>query len=133
MVRAFFDKDPDFKDAMKNKDPDLPKLTAEREGEKNAMLAWIKTAEDARKKAYEDDAFVLPPELAGKPLTAAFKSNDTTVKVRTLINTRCAVCHKAGEEKEDFPLTSYDEIARHFPPGPAADAKADVTIPTAKD
>ncbi|HJZ56835.1 MAG TPA: hypothetical protein VKE74_17840, partial [Gemmataceae bacterium] len=35
MIRAFFDKEPDFKDALKNKDPDLPRLTAEREGEQN--------------------------------------------------------------------------------------------------
>jgi mono/diheme cytochrome c family protein len=142
MVRAFFDKEPEFKDAVKKKDSDLPRLTAEREGEQAALVAWVKAAEEVRKKAYEEDAFLLPPDLAGKPLTAAFKSNDTTVKVRSLFTARCTVCHGPGGEKEDVPLTNYDEIAKHLKPVPAgakaepapkADATAAAPIPAAKD
>jgi hypothetical protein len=131
MIRAFYDKDEEFKNALKSNDPDLQRLTAERDGERNAVVAWIKTAEDVRKKAFEDDAFVLPPELAGKPLTAAFKANDTTVKVRTLFTARCTVCHGPNGEKEDIPLTKYDEIAKYL--RPADGAKADGAVPKAKD
>jgi mono/diheme cytochrome c family protein len=134
MILAFFNKEPDFKFAMQNKDPDLPKLTAEREGELAALVAWVKATEEARKKAYEDDAFVLPPELASKPLTAEFKANDTTVKVRALITKRCAECHKVGGDKENAPLTSYDEIAKYLKPEPATGAKADAAqIPMARE
>jgi mono/diheme cytochrome c family protein len=116
MIRAFYDKDDEFKNALKNKDPDLPKFTDERNGEKNAVVAWAKTAAEARKKAFEDDAFVLPPELIGKPLTTAFKSNDTTVKIRSLFKARCTVCHGPDGEKEDIPLTNYDQIAKYLQP-----------------
>lgn len=126
MVRAFFDKEETYKDALKSKDPDLPRLTAERQGEQAALVAWIRSAPDTRKKAYEEDRFALPPEFAGKPLTAAFKADDRTLKVKTLLTTRCVECHQPGGEKEDVPLGKYEQLLEYLKP---SSEKADVGIP----
>jgi hypothetical protein len=32
------------------------------------------------------------------------------VKIKTLVNERCAVCHKPGGDKDEFPLHTYDGI-----------------------
>lgn len=117
MVRAFFDKDDEFKDALKAKSPDLPKLTAARENEQAAVLAWIKSPPDVRKAAFETDKFPLPAPLAGKPFTAAFKSDDKSVKVKTLFAARCVTCHGEGGEKADAPLEKYEEILEFLKPG----------------
>jgi hypothetical protein len=130
MVRAFFDKEGDFKAAIRKKDPELPTMTAEREGELAFFLAWIKSAAEVRKKAYDDDKFV-SLDLRGKPLTAEFKADDTTLKIRTLIELRCQTCHKADDK---IPFTSYDELAKFLRPTATAaiapaPAKADPVAP----
>ena len=133
MVRAFFDKDQTIKDALAEKSPELDRLLEEREGERLAVLAWVKAAEDVRQKAYEDDAFVFA-DPAAKTLAAEFKANDTTVKVKTLLGARCVVCHKPDGEKDDAPLLKYDDFTHYLKPGPAAGAKADTGgIPPAKE
>src|SRR5262249_2121110 len=63
MIRAFFDKDPLYEESMR----------PEREGEQAAVLAWVKSTPDVRKKAYEEDNFPLPAEFAARPLTAEFR------------------------------------------------------------
>src|SRR6185503_17525289 len=50
--------------------PVKDKLMAERDGERLALIAWIRSAEPARKAAYDADALPMPAELAGKPLTS---------------------------------------------------------------
>lgn len=127
MIRAFFDKDTDFKDAMKDKDmnPQARKtfeaMVAEREGELAAMRAWVKAAPDARKKAFEDDKFPLPAEMKDKPMTADFVADATrAVKIKSLMDTRCFTCH-AGDAK--VKLDSYEDLEKYLKPEPVTPKK----------
>src|SRR5438477_5092162 len=56
MAPAFFREDgADFEKRWEEKPAEREKLTAEREGERRALLAWVAAAPDARKKAYEEN------------------------------------------------------------------------------
>lgn len=119
MVRAFFDKESEFKDALKEKDKTpaamkaFQELVAEREGERAVVLAWIKADPATRKKAYEEDKFPLPPAMKDKPMTAAFVANEKAVSVKSLLEARCASCH-GGENK--VPLDGYDKLEKYLVP-----------------
>ena len=101
---------------MEDKDPILPTLIEERRGEQALFLAWVKAPADVRKKAYEDDAFPMPAELHGKPFTSTFKADDKVIKVKTLIEARCTVCHNSDGDAFDFPLTKYEEFEEYLKP-----------------
>lgn len=59
MAAAFTTKSPTWPvDTATTPEPELRK---EREGERQALIAWVKTEDKARGKAYENDAFTLPP------------------------------------------------------------------------
>lgn len=122
MVLALFDRDEGkaFLKAFKEADENGQKqLLAERQGELDALLAWIKAPDTDRRKAYEADHFVLPPHLAGRPLTADYKAGDTAVKIRSLITDRCTRCHQEGGDREETPLDTYDNIRKKLEPIPA--------------
>jgi len=51
--------------------------------------------------------------LAGKPITPEYVK-DGKVLVKTIIADRCVRCHDSGSKAEEFPLTSYAEIAKYF-------------------
>jgi hypothetical protein len=112
MVRAFFDKDKgDFQAAVKEKDEIAQKtLTPERHGERAALLAWTKLAEADRKKAYDADAFELPAELTGKPITKSYIAGNK-VKIQTMFKDRCIACH-ADEDKARF--ENYEEFRKYL-------------------
>lgn len=114
MVRAFFDKDKSaFAQAKKDKDEDeMKRLAPERHGEMAALTAWGHLPDAERKKAYEADAFDLPPALAGKPFTPEFVAAGK-VKIKSIVETRCIGCH-AGEEKADF--SDYDTLRPFLEP-----------------
>ncbi len=137
MVPAFFDKDgADYKKIMKGGDEDEKRtLTAERDGERAAVLAWARAAPDARKKAYDDDAFPPPAALAGQPLTADYRADGGAVKVKSILNDRCGRCHFPDGEQKEFPLDTYDGLLKYLGPTAApADGKgATAPIPAAKD
>lgn len=40
------------------------------------------------------------------------------IKIKSLIETRCAVCHGEGGEEENHPLAKYDQIAKYMVPQP---------------
>ncbi|HEX4614135.1 MAG TPA: hypothetical protein VH092_38485 [Urbifossiella sp.] len=140
MVRAFFDKESDFKDLLKDNPPAAEKLAPQREGERDGFLAWVKSAPDVRKSAYDENAFVLPEALAGKPTPEFTDMDGKRLKVKTLVEARCESCH-SGENK--LPLTSYEGLSKFFAPTPAAAVPvpapaapappANPVIPAAKD
>jgi hypothetical protein len=89
------------------------KLRAEREGERQAMLAWLHCGN--LEQAYDRDEFQLPAAHVSTPLTADyFKDQEKgTVKIKSLFNDRCVRCHKAdGEDAEaaKFTLDTWDKV-----------------------
>lgn len=140
MARAFFDKEKVYKNRLNDDavpQAERDKLHADRDGERAALVAWIRAADPARKAAYDADGFVLPPEIGGKPVTREYVK-DGKVLVKTIIADRCVRCHAPGAKQQDFPLTTYDELKKYIdPPGAAAPApvppKAVDPIPTSKD
>ncbi|MCI0700317.1 MAG: hypothetical protein L0241_04465, partial [Planctomycetia bacterium] len=111
----------------KMEDPDVPqqdkdKLRAERQGDLDAMRAWVTTAEPARKAAYDADAFDLPAELAMKGNSSTFLK-DGKVQIKSLIGNRCLTCHgPGGRQHEEYPLTDYEKLSKYMKPfAPPAD------------
>ena len=122
MARAFFDKEKTFRTKMNDEavpQAEKDKLFAEREGERKALVAWIRTADPARRAAYEGkDGFVLPPDLAGKPITPDYLKGGK-VQIKAMIEDRCVRCHGPGAKQADFPLTNYEELSKYMnPPAP---------------
>ena len=116
MAPAFFAHDgADYEKLALEKPAQLADLDAHREGERGAVLAWIRTAPEGRKKSYDDDAFVMPAHLAGMPITVGYKAEGPAIKIRSLLDNRCARCHQAGGEKSDVPLQTYEDFAKYIP------------------
>lgn len=90
------------------------KVREEREGERQAVLAWIRSGAD--QKAYQDNLFPLPAELAGHPITpdyvqeSAGGKGPSGVLLRDIFRDRCARCHDEGKEVAHAPLTNYEQI-----------------------
>ncbi len=141
MVRAFTDKDNDWKILIAQR-PEA-ELRQERAGEREALIAWIVAG--AKKEQYDADLFPLPKEIAKKPMTEQFRtvidrtgkvveapgavkggadeaaanlqaSGPLKVKIQTLINVRCAECHKT--EKKDTPLGTFEAMHDLLLPNP---------------
>ncbi|MFO0822876.1 MAG: hypothetical protein U0792_07115 [Gemmataceae bacterium] len=119
MVRAFFDKDSEFANAMKNAAlPQAAKnqLTDERHGELAAIKEWLKLPMDLRKKTYDEDAFPLPADLAKRPITADYVKNGK-VTVKAILTDRCIRCH-ADDEKAMF--SDFASMQKFMETTPAA-------------
>ncbi len=112
MAPAFFKSDGgEWKKAVRKR-PEA-EVHAEREGERAAILAWVK--DGVRKEYYQEDAFPLPADLKDKPLTAKFNV-DGKAKVRSILTERCVRCHHPteGEGKAvGFPLDNYEAVAKY--------------------
>jgi hypothetical protein len=97
---------------------------AEREGERQALLDWIRNGAD--RAAYEADDYPLRHFPPGLPLTPDFVVRAAggrvfgppRVRLRSLINERCVTCHH--EDGDDtarlIPFDSYAAIARYLAP-----------------
>jgi len=119
MAAAFFHKDEgnEYKKAIKDDPGSKDKLDAERNGERAALQAWIRSNDASRKAAYTADLLPLPRELAGKPLTAAYAANGgTAAKVKSILADRCGRCHAKGLEQEDHPLETYEQLLKYLGP-----------------
>lgn len=142
MVQAFTNKSfinaVEWKKAFPKLAPEEQKQTLkERDSELKALLAWVRSG--AKKAEYDADVFNLPDDLKNLPITVDFvnfvggkdgpkvdEKKDVVanalpapegpvhVKIRTLIDNRCAACHH--EEKKDVPLTNFEEINRLLVP-----------------
>lgn len=116
MRAAFFTKSDDWKEAVKG---DVKKARAEREGEINAVLEWLKAGAD--KKAFDEDAFIVSEKLKSVPITRDFVKIDDnskeivprTVAVKSIIDTRCTRCHTGGGEAERFLITNYEQVMKY--------------------
>jgi hypothetical protein len=91
-------------------------LYGERDGERQALLAWIRT-EKGQQKAYDEDSFALPAALTGHPITPKYLDADTkTVKIQSILTDRCVRCHAEGEGSSaaNFPLDTFERVKGYF-------------------
>ena len=115
MVRAFFDKEDEFKRTQKDDGPaEAEKLVPQREGERDGLLAWTKAAPDVRQKAYADNKFALPEALVGKATPEFTEADGKFLKVQALIEARCLRCHDEGNKNGS--LATYEHLSRYFVP-----------------
>jgi hypothetical protein len=120
MRPAFTTKSDKWKRAIKDKnDEQMKSLLQEREGERLALLEWVRAG--ASKEAYDKDAFALSAGLASQPITEEFLAKDADgkpasprqVTIKTLLEKRCVDCHADGGrfiEAAKFPLDSFDRV-----------------------
>jgi len=90
MAPAFFAKSKGWTAEQATRSRDLGALKAERQGELNAFLAWIRSDAAKKKEAYEKDSFPRPDD---KPISAKFLATDGGVMVKSLVENRCQNCH----------------------------------------
>lgn len=114
MAAAFFARDgDDYKDLIKERPQ--AEVDAEREGERLAVQAWIVADATSRKAAFDADAFVLPPERFGKPITVRYLTEDKkSVTIKTLLADRCVRCHAADGDVADYPLETYEQLLKYM-------------------
>jgi hypothetical protein len=106
---------------IRHKTPEqMAKLHAEREGERLALLSWVRSG--AGKKAYDNDDYRLTDDLARHEITTEFLVRDGSnhepthpprVRIRTLLNTRCATCHAEDgrhEQARHIPLDTHERL-----------------------
>jgi hypothetical protein len=94
-------------------------LRQERDGEREAMLAWLRAGAD--KSEYDSDAFPLSDDMARRPITSAYvekKDRETVLKIRTLLKDRCVRCHAtedaANAKAAKFPLEKHEQLQKYL-------------------
>jgi mono/diheme cytochrome c family protein len=127
MRPAFTEQSRDWAALTKNKSQEeLQKLGQEREGERLALLSWVRAG--SPKQSYDADEFPLSGDLATQAVTAEFLAGSPgsgkRVRIRTLFERRCVDCH--GESGRDplaqmFPLDTYERV-RSYAQQPASKA-----------
>lgn len=103
-------------------------LLKEREGERLALLDWVRSAE--HRAAYEQDDHRLSSAVAITHLTAKYQRAPASpaaapnrVKIRTLITDRCVTCHGENGRHDTarfIELNSYERLAPRLLPEHAA-------------
>jgi hypothetical protein len=84
----------------------------EREGERQALRAWINLPPEQRKKDYEDNASPQPAARA-LPITKKFVS-DGKVKVKDIIEARCWKCHQDEGQEGHAQLVEYEDFEKYL-------------------
>jgi hypothetical protein len=109
MAAAFTKRSDGWRGAVKER-PEA-EVRREREGERQAVLWWLK--DGLSRAAYDADRLPLPAPLAGEPVTAEFRNDDGSVKLKSLFAARCARCHqKDGDDANaaNYLLDTYEHI-----------------------
>lgn len=136
MTAAFYKRADDYDDAISEKISELAEkqgvkkatkaikeeakaeVDKERDGERLATIAWVRAG--AKEEEYNGDNFPLPNDMAKMPLTRKYLVGDEgkladppALKIKSLLQQRCATCHQDGGEAQNFPLTNYAEIKKY--------------------
>jgi hypothetical protein len=88
-------------------------LRQEREGERLAILDWIRTG--ASQEAFEKSGHALPASLLNHSITAEFVDTGTEgvrrAKIDAIFEARCARCHSGGSSRAScYPLETWEQI-----------------------
>lgn len=105
----------------KDKKSDLIKaeqeIRRERGGEAAVLVDWVRQGADM--KSYEEDAFVLRPELAKIPITEKYVAEDDQgvkkATIKTILEDRCVRCHSASASSRanQYPLEEYEQVKEY--------------------
>jgi hypothetical protein len=127
MAPAFTVRSRDWEELTRGQPPEaLRLLSARREGERLALLDWVRGGAD--RGAYERDDHALGAGLAGLEMTPEFLVRDARsgepvspprARVRSLIQARCVDCHSAAgryEAARAVPLDSYEALRPYCAP-----------------
>ncbi|HSQ57413.1 MAG TPA: hypothetical protein VLM40_16950, partial [Gemmata sp.] len=114
MSPAFFAKCPEFSKTARTGDQHRDKLRGEHTGERDVLVLWAKADPERRKKGYQDDHFGIAPADLPKAITESFKSAPDAVKVKSIIDARCVVCHGQGGDADKYPLCTFDQIEKYL-------------------
>lgn len=114
MAAAFFARDgDDYKDLIQERAK--AEVDAEREGERLAVQSWIQAEPSLRKATFAADAFALPPDRIGKPITARYLTEDKkSVAIKTILVDRCVRCHAEDGDVADYPLETYEQLLKYM-------------------
>jgi hypothetical protein len=98
MTRAFFDKASDYAKECKDRTKEI--VDAERDLERLLVIAWGNSPTADKKKTYDSNAFPIPENLLGKPITEDMTDEGKKqFKIKDAIEVRCAFCHNEGDKK----------------------------------
>lgn len=125
MRPAFFERSTDWETLVgKLSDDERRRVMQSREGERLALLDWVRTG--ANRETYDQDDHPLPPSLDRQPITFEMLVKDPAtdrpispprLRIRTLLEKRCVVCHSSEAPEEErarlTPLNSYERL-RHY-------------------
>ncbi len=127
MRPAFTEQSVDWELITKNMTADqITALKAEREGERLALLDWVRSGADH--SAYENDDYELRASAQARQITAHYLTGEnqltngqrpTRVRIRSLINDRCVTCHGEHGRHDTarfIPLDSYQNLQPHLQP-----------------
>ncbi|MGL4423469.1 MAG: hypothetical protein ACRCZF_22625, partial [Gemmataceae bacterium] len=115
MTPAFFEKSgTEYTKDKKDRGDKI--VDAERDGERQALLAWVQAEPAVRKAAYTANQFARPAAQAKQPISEEFLDPKTgQVLIMSLIESRCVKCH-GGDKKPD--LDNYDKLEPLVTPPP---------------
>lgn len=120
MQAAFFSRSSDWKKVQSLPPQEQQRVRQEREGERQALLAWIRSG--APREPYEEDKWPLPESLKNHPITADYVFEDggvRFVKLTALVTDRCLRCHMEGgvdTKAARYPLDSYIQLEKYLKP-----------------
>jgi hypothetical protein len=92
---------------------ELARLASEREGERLALLAWVRAGAD--RGAFDRDEYDAGAGLAGQPVTPELMPGPGRVRIRTLIERRCVTCHSDTGREDRARLKPFDTYDRLRP------------------
>jgi hypothetical protein len=111
MVPAFFEKS----GSSWEKKKDIPGEPERRDGERKALLAWVKAG--ALRSQFE--RFPLPKDWGNQPISGKYldEEHSNQVKISSLVFNRCKHCHEEGGQAGAYLLEKYEDIAKYAKPG----------------
>lgn len=131
MRPAFFEKSRSWRNLTQKLSPEqVQALREEREGERLALLDWVRSG--APQGAYDKDEYAVEdPVAAAHPITSNYVLNDGAeksaarrVKIQSLINDRCASCHVAEGSRDNnaspYQLDNYPKLTKYLTVEPRA-------------
>ena len=94
------------------------RLLKEREGERQALLQWVRLDDAARKRAYDDDQMVLDqPLVITQDYMTETDDGRAAVMIQSLFIDRCVRCHMpsgADKHAQEYPMEEWSQLEKYL-------------------